>query len=227
MSRPFKLRYVSEITGFFVLVCTVLLLAGIYLAGKAQGWFEQKLVLHAVFTTHEGAFGLRKGSEVKILKAHAGTVTDIAPNPDGDIEATFVLQSAYQRYVRTDSTALVKKKFEIAGDAFVEILPGSRDNPMMASGAIIECRKDTEIIKIAMAALDDLRTVSLPAINQLRMALDELPSLTIQLQETLHETEKLLEGLQNHWLLRKYVEHNEMSYLIAPSEVGAMKGDRE
>ncbi|MBN1674262.1 MAG: MCE family protein [Kiritimatiellae bacterium] len=254
MSRPFKLRYASEIAGFFVLVCVALLVAGIFLAGQAQGWFEPKLTLHAVFTTDaqvyatadntqfpllnalvgkvteirpeqrsEGAFGLQAGAEVKILNTVAGTVTEITPNERGDIEATFVIRGVYQRYVRKDSVALVKKKFEIAGDAFVEILPGDPAQPMMPSGAYIQCRKDTEIIEIAMAVLADLRDASLPTINQLRMSLEELPGLTIQLQETLHEIEKVSEALQRHWLLRRYAEEP-YEELISPSDVGRVKG---
>jgi len=225
MPKPFKLRYVSEVAGFFVLVCVGVLIAGIYFAGHKQGWFEPKLILHAVFSTNEGAFGLQKGAEIKILNAVAGTVTDVHPNESGEIEATFSIQGAYQRYVTVDSKALVKKKFEVAGDAYVVIEPGNRDQPVMQNGDRIVCEKDTEIVQILLDTLDELSTASLPAIKQLRMSLEELPGLTIQVEETLHETEKLLEGLQRHWLLRRYVDQSELSELISPSEVGAMKGD--
>ena len=71
MNQPFKFRFVNEIVGAFVLGAIVLLIAGIFLAGRAQGFFESKFKLHTEFATEEGSFGLQKGSDVRIRDAVA------------------------------------------------------------------------------------------------------------------------------------------------------------
>jgi hypothetical protein len=47
VSKPFKFRYVNEIVGLFVLVVLAAVIAGIFLAGREQGWFLPK---HDLFT---------------------------------------------------------------------------------------------------------------------------------------------------------------------------------
>jgi hypothetical protein len=42
--------------------------------------------------------------------------------------------------------------------------------------------------------------------NRVAGELDDMPGLVYQTQATLQETEILLDGLQRHWLLRKYIE---------------------
>jgi len=47
----------------------------------------------------------------------------------------------------------------------------------------------------------------------------DLPGLVLQTQQTLHESEKLIEGIQRHWLIRKYIEKAQPNTRIPPSEV--------
>jgi phospholipid/cholesterol/gamma-HCH transport system substrate-binding protein len=48
---------------------------------------------------------------------------------------------------------------------------------------------------------------------------EDLPGLVLQTQQTLHELERLIEGVQKHWLIRKYVEQPQPNTRIPPSEV--------
>ena len=74
MDQPFKFRFVNEITGVFVLLCAAAMIVGVFLAGRAQGLFEPKLTLRTLLSAKEGSFGLREGTEVRILDTAAGTV---------------------------------------------------------------------------------------------------------------------------------------------------------
>lgn len=51
----------------------------------------------------------------------------------------------------------------------------------------------------------------------------DLPGTVLQAQKTLHEMERLVEALQRHWLVRKYVEPSATSPRIAP---GRLEGGR-
>ena len=108
MSRPFKFRFVDEIAGGFVLLGVVLLVAGIYLAGHAQGWFEPRLVLRTLFSTAEGTYGLQEGAEVRILGTLAGRLDRITPVAQGGLEGRLILKGKFRNFVHKDSVAKVK-----------------------------------------------------------------------------------------------------------------------
>jgi ABC-type transporter Mla subunit MlaD len=47
----------------------------------------------------------------------------------------------------------------------------------------------------------------------------DLPGLVLQTQQTLYELERLIEGIQRHWLIRKYIEQRQPGTRIPPTEV--------
>lgn len=245
MDTTFKFRFVNEITGVFVLLAVALLATGIFMAGNVQGLFEKKFKLHVVFTSTEGSFGLKQGSEIKILANTAGAVDQIEPTPDGAIKAVFVIKERYHGFVRTSSRAVVKKTLVITGDAYVEISVGDRNDPLILDGSSIDCVKDTEIIEQAKNMLDETRNtlaevkdVVIPILQSVRQELpplmsqargtlqqgeilmrDDLPGLTTQAQDTLREVQILIRGLERHWLFRSYIENPESGPLISPASL--------
>ncbi|MCX6991902.1 MAG: MlaD family protein [Kiritimatiellaeota bacterium] len=241
MDKTFKFRFVNEITGAFVLLAIAVLIAGIFLAGRAQGLFEPKFRLHTVFQAEEGTYGLKKGSEVRIRDTVAGNVIRINPTMEGTIEATFELKASFHGFVRTNSVAVVKKTLIVAGDSFVDISIGNRQFPLMPDGSLIACTLDKDITKQALLVLEELRARLLPTLEKVNAVLDELPALTVQTRNTLHESEVLLhenvpglliqaqdtlrssqvliEGLQQHWPFRKSIENPEPGPLISPANL--------
>lgn len=252
MGQPFKFRFVNEITGIFVLLCVAAMVAGIFLAGRAQGLFEPKLTLRTLLTAKEGSYGLREGTEVQILDTTAGTVKSVLPTASGQIEAVFVVKGSFRSFIRTSSKAIVKKKFVVAGDAYVVIMAGDEKDPLLPDGGMIVCVKDTEITEQVMDILGEVQKVAVESMNKVQIVLDELPALTVQVkntmsqaevlmkssdefvrndapavatraQDTMRETQVLMEGLQRHWLLRKYVEEVQGEAGFSPSAVGPVR----
>lgn len=241
MNQPFKFRYVNEITGVFVLGALVLLIAGIFLAGRTQGFFEPKFRLSAEFATEEGSFGLQKGSDVRIRDATAGTVSSILPSSNGILRATMVIKESFHPFVRMSSRAVVKKALIVTGDSYIDISSGNMSDPLLPSGSMIKCGKDTQIIEQATKLIDDIHTNTIPVLKQLKLVLDELAPLVVQARNTLREGEAVLhdnvpgvllqaqdtlrsaqitiEALQRHWLLRKYVEPADGSIIISPATI--------
>jgi phospholipid/cholesterol/gamma-HCH transport system substrate-binding protein len=319
MAKPFKFRYVNELVGTFVLLVLALLVAGIMIAGRAQGWFEQRHILYVKFPP-AGAEGIQKGAEVRILGTLVGSVEDIMVSDNGSMEGRLVVKGRFIRFVRKDSEAVLKKKFQIAGDAYIEITRGHSAEPM-PDGAYMPCRKDTELTELAMDLVDKLREETLPLLEQIKLAVEEYTGLaadmraptghvqqilahidavmagvergegaagkllrdpqtaeeinqvvltansiveqiqrilvdvkqiTVQLPETtrkteavlddikqvtgtlpetaeqtramLYESQKLIEGIQRHWLLRKYIEQTPDMPRISPAEVTGSGG---
>lgn len=183
MNRAYKFRYASEIAGGFVLLGITLLVLGIYLAGHAQGWFQKEFVLKTRFDTKEGTFGLQEGAEVRILGALAGRVGEIIPTDDGGMETKFVIRRRFGKFVKADSVAKVRKKFEVAGDAFVEITLGGAQQALMPSGSYIPCVRDEELIQAARKMVDEFREAAVPMLDEVRAILSNVKGITSQLEQ--------------------------------------------
>jgi phospholipid/cholesterol/gamma-HCH transport system substrate-binding protein len=183
MNRAYKFRYANELAGGFVLFGVALLILGIYSAGHAQGWFQKHLILRAKFNTTEGTYGLQEGAEIRILGALAGRVGEILPAQDGGMETKFILKGRFGGFVRTDSIAKVKKKFQVAGDSYVDITLGSSQHPVVESGSFIVCEQDVELIETARKLLDDFREAAVPMLDEFRQILSHVNGITRQLEQ--------------------------------------------
>lgn len=182
MSQSYRFRYANEIAGGFVLLGLGLLILGIYASGHAQGWFEKNLVLKTKFDMDKGTYGLQEGAEVRILSTLAGRVGDIKASDDGGIETTLILQGKFRKFVRADSIAKVSKKYEVAGDAFVNITLGTSAQPALKSGDYIKCVQDVELIEAAKKIIDDFRNAAIPMLDEVSGILSNVNSVTRQLE---------------------------------------------
>jgi ABC-type transporter Mla subunit MlaD len=238
----FKFRFVNEIAGAFVLLAIAVLVAGIFLAGRAQGLFEPKFRLHTVFQAEEGTYGLKKGSEVRIRDTAAGSVARIHPTAEGTIEATFELKESYHGFVRLNSAAVVKKTLLVVGDSYVDISIGSRSEPQMPDGSRIPCTADRGITAQASQVLEELRDRGLPTLERLNAVLDQMPAFmtqtggamrehevlvkgllredihgtVLQFRDALRDAEVLFEALQRHWMVRGYIENQKRDPPASP-----------
>jgi len=318
MKHRFKFRHVNEITGIFVILVVVVLIAAIVGTAYKQRWFRGTVTLWIVLP-EAGAAGIRQGSEVYFLGTLVGTVSDVFVAATGRMEARTSIRSDFFRFVREDSSAVVKKKFGVAGDAYFDITRG-KGQPLPKKNASIVCKElpgtiETAIEEVRRALLpvleklsvgvdawtalgtklstgadawtglgtnlgetreqlnrllarldglvagveqgkgtagklltdpavaDDLKTIldkgnvsmdqlqgilkdvqvagtHLSAVSEaLAIEAKDLPGLVLQTQQTLHELERLIEGLERHWLIRKYIEQRQPNTRIPPSEV--------
>lgn len=209
MSKPFKFRYVNELTGIFVIVIVALLVVGVLFAGRAQRWFEPVYELRIVFPP-QGTFGLQKGAEINILGTPVGTVDRIEVTEDDQLQAVFKIQGDFVRFIRTDSEAIIKRKFGVAGDAFVDITVGKGPPIDKANGTTITCRKDTELLEIVQNVVEQVQQATLPAIAELQKTLEQyrllaedmrntegpLQQMLVQVSGTVSHVDSLLVGLE-------------------------------
>ena len=296
----FKFRRVNEVTGTFVLIIVAVLIASVVWMGRSQRWFKGSVELR-IALPEAGAAGIRQGSEVYFLGTLVGSVSDVIVDTTGRMEAHANIRHDFFRFVRADSSAVVKKKFGVAGDSFFEITRGEgqslpeenasivcsnqfqsaleaaveevRDEAMlvlkkvnggldtwtrlgadlgetrqhldqvaislekMAAG--VEAGKGTagklitdtaladeaqKLLAQANQTLSELRgavtnlnaasknvqigTARLPEITDAAAnEAKDLPGLVQQTQTSMRELERLIEAMQRHWLLRKYVNH--------------------
>jgi phospholipid/cholesterol/gamma-HCH transport system substrate-binding protein len=318
MKQRFRFRHVNEITGTFVILVVVVLVAAVVWTARSQRWFRGTVTLRIVLP-EAGAAGIRQGSEVYFLGTLVGTVFDVIVDATGRMEARTSIRSDFFLFVREDSSAVVKKQFGVAGDAYFEITRG-QGRPLPKKDASIICKElpgtmETAIEEVRGAVLpvleklsagvdtwttlgtklsagadawtglgtnlgetrqqwnqliarldrvvagieqgkgtagklltdpavaDDLKTIldkgnvsmdqlqgilkdvqvagtHLSAVGEaLAIEAKDLPGLVLQTQQTLHELERLIEGIERIWPIRSHIEQRQPNTRIPPSEV--------
>jgi phospholipid/cholesterol/gamma-HCH transport system substrate-binding protein len=193
MNERFKFRHVHAITGTFVLAIVVVLMAAIVWTGRSQRWFIGNVTLRIVLP-ETGAAGIRQGSEVYFLGTLMGTVADVSVEPTGRMTARVNIRRDFFRFVRADSSAVVKRKFGVIGDAYFEITRG-HGQPLPEKNASIICNE--QLPSALESALEELRREAVPALKKLSAGLDAWTKLGTDLGETRQQLNQLLARLDN------------------------------
>ncbi len=167
MQQRFKFRHVNEITGTFVILVVLVLLAVLVWAAYNQRWFRGTVTLRIVLP-EAGAAGIRQGSEVYFLGTLVGTVSDVIVAPTGRMEAETSIRSDFFRFLREGSFAVVRKKFGVAGDAYFDITRGEGPS-LPKKDASIVCK---ELPGTMETAIEEVRRTVLPVLEKLSTAVD-------------------------------------------------------
>jgi phospholipid/cholesterol/gamma-HCH transport system substrate-binding protein len=182
METRFKFRQVKQVTGLFVLGVFALVVAGLVFSGHSQGWFARKFIF-SVLLPQAGTSGLRQGDEVFILGVAVGLVDDIIVADDGRMKARVKIRRDFERFVRADSTASIKKAFAVAGDSFMEISSGS-GAPLPATDPVITCLPSEDSLGRMEKMLGNLRAELIPVVQKAGAGLDQWTKLGADLQKT-------------------------------------------
>ncbi len=193
-NKPFQFRYVNEIVGGFVLLVVALLVAAVFVAGRAQGWFEPVHRIHIDFPS-QGSLDLQVGSPVQILGTTVGKVELIEVDEDGFMTGEISVKGNFYQFVRSDSQALVKKKFGIAGDAFVEITKGTGAD--LPPGAGLVAVKDTDLNELLEQLLSQIRENTVPLLESVKHAADEYAQVATDLRSPEGPLQKMLVNLES------------------------------
>jgi ABC-type transporter Mla subunit MlaD len=123
MDDSFRLRYVNQLTGVFILFVIVgLLLFTLYLV-RVKELFATRLPYQVVMPQKE-LDGLREGTEVYILGKSVGHVSEIEYQPgSNDVRMTLMIKEESRDKIFTDSELTMRRKFGV-GEPYLEILRG-------------------------------------------------------------------------------------------------------
>jgi len=188
LADRFKFRRVNEITGTFVLVIVAVLIAAVVWTGHSQRWFKSRVTLRIVLP-EAGAAGIRQGSEVYFLGTLVGTVSDVVVDETGRMEAQANIRRDFFRFVRADSSAVVKKKFGVAGDSFFEITRGE-GQPLPVKDASIVCNEQFQ--SALEAAVEEVRGEAMLALKKVNGGLDTWTTLGTNLITTRERLDQLV-----------------------------------
>lgn len=188
----FKFRRVNELTGTFVLVVVGLLIAVVIWTGHSQRWFKGNVALQIVLP-EAGAAGIRQGSEVYFLGTLVGSVADVIVDTTGRMEARANIRRDFFLFVRADSSAVVKRKFGVAGDSFFEITRGE-GKPLPEGNASIICKEQFQ--SALEAAVEEVRSEAMLVLKKVNGGLDTWTKLGADLGDTRQQVDELTARLQ-------------------------------
>ncbi len=191
--QRFKFRHVNEITGTFVLVVVALLIAVVVWTGRSQRWFKGNVTLRIILP-ESGAAGIRDGSEVYFLGTLVGSVSGVNVEASGRMEAEANIRRDFFRFVRADSSAVVKKKFGVAGDSFFEISRGE-GRPLPENNASIICTNQFQ--SALEAAVEEVRVEAMQVLKKTDAGLDTWTKLGADLGDTRQHLDQLTARLEN------------------------------
>ena len=124
MPQSFKLRYVNELVGVFVLVGIGFVIAGVVTALRAHGWLmdrEQSLQI-TIDLPEEGSLGLKPGNDVQVLGTVIGSVVSINFNEGTQtMQALVSVRGSLVNYLRDNSVPVIHSSFGL-GPSYIEIL---------------------------------------------------------------------------------------------------------
>ena len=193
LKQRFKFRQVNEITGTFVLVVIALLIAAVVWTGRSQRWFKSSVTLR-ITLPEDGAAGIRQGSEVYFLGTLVGSVADVIVDPTGRMAAEAGIRRDFFRFVRADSSAVVKKKFGVAGDSFFEITRGT-GQPLPEQNATIVCKEQFQ--SALEAAVEEIRRETLLVLKKTSAGLDTWTTLGTNLVKSGDRLEQIFVRADN------------------------------
>ncbi len=119
-----RLRHTDEWVGLLVILALALFGGAIFEAGVLRRWLRPDSVLRIVLPQN-GFGGLAVGADVEVLGTHAGSVTRIVLNPNGQMYALATIERQTEAFIPHDSAATIRRRYGVAGAAYVDIARGN------------------------------------------------------------------------------------------------------
>jgi phospholipid/cholesterol/gamma-HCH transport system substrate-binding protein len=158
-----RVRHTDEWVGFLVLAAIAVLLVAALQAGVLRDWFkptsELRLILPAA-----GVAGLEVGADVEILGTRAGIVQRIVLDPNQQMYALIQIDEQAKPFIRRDSMAVIRRRFGVAGAAFVDISRGTGAE-MDWRYAVIEATSERAPTDSVSALIDEVREKVFPILD--------------------------------------------------------------
>lgn len=195
-----RLSKVERAVGIFVIVATLLLIAGfsfyLYSTAQRKGWTKKKFVYHAYV---ESAAGIRPGDTVTMMGFDVGRVTQVEAMPPffglGNVFVKFEIVEPYQGYVWNDSRVKVVDR-GLLGQRGLELIEGGLSGRKDLKPTYRE--EGPESAKRVTGVWDDQKGQYVSpedAKHGYWLNIDETPALTARAEKLVAQAEAALPGI--------------------------------
>jgi len=140
--------------GALVAGSLLLLMVFLFFIGSEQKLFARKIEYEVRF---ESVSGLAEGNPIKLSGVTIGVVKDIRLPRDPNVRNVVIIVSVDRKFserIRTDSRAKLKKLGLLTGDSYVDISPGSGNQPVLAEGSLIPSQKQANVDSLISSGED-------------------------------------------------------------------------
>jgi phospholipid/cholesterol/gamma-HCH transport system substrate-binding protein len=170
-----RLRHTDEWVGALVITAVALLLIAALQAGALRDLFKPTAELRLVLPS-TGVAGLDVGADVEILGTRAGRVEQIVLDPNQQMYAMIEIDEQATAFIRRDSKAVIRRRFGVAGAAFVDISRGTGEE-MDWTYAVIEATTERAPTDSVNALIDEARQKVFPILDNARRVTQSLAEI--------------------------------------------------
>ena len=186
-------RYANQLVGIIVLLTVLIFAVAFMFSGRVRQWLDPGARLKVILPS-DGLFGLAEGAVVEILGTKAGQVRRIVIDPQQQMYADVQIQSNMKGFVRSDSSAVIRKRFGVAGDSFLHINRGFQE-PLDWEFAVITATADRAPTESVGEILDQLRSKVFPMIDDTQSAIHALLTIVNQMQDPQGNLQQILANM--------------------------------
>src|SRR4051794_23057863 len=176
-----RLRHSDEWVGVLVVATVVLFIGAALERGVLRDLFRPVSHLRLVLPNGGGG-GLAVGAEIEVLGAHARTVRRIVLNPDQQMYAEAEVDTQASSFIRRDSRAVIRRRFGVAGPAYVDISRGV-GTPFDWTYAVVAATTERAPTDTMSTMIDEIREKLLPALDDARQTMAAVASVAVGLQK--------------------------------------------
>jgi phospholipid/cholesterol/gamma-HCH transport system substrate-binding protein len=171
-----RLRHAEELTGLLVIAAMVVFFAAVLQAGVLRDWFRPVSTLRVVLPEGGGG-GLSVGADVEVLGTHAGKISRVVIEPDRQMYAVADIDDQARAFIHRDSHAVIRRRFGVAGAAYLDILRGSGP-PLDWTYAVVNATTERAPTETVGAVLDEVRQKVFPILDDLGRSAHSLAAMT-------------------------------------------------
>ena len=186
-------RYANQAVGIFVILTVAVFATAFLFSGQVREWLDPGERIKVILPS-DGLFGLSEGAEVEIMGTAAGKVLRIVISSDQQMHAEVQIQSDMKSFVRRDSAAVIRKRFGVAGDSYLDISRGVGE-PLDWEYAVIDASADRAPTESIGEILDEVRAKVFPVIDDTQKAIHALMEVAEELQDPDGDMQQLLKNL--------------------------------
>jgi phospholipid/cholesterol/gamma-HCH transport system substrate-binding protein len=158
-----RLRYSDEWVGLLVIIAMLLFFGVAFEAGIVSRWFQSNVTLR-ILLPEQGSAGLSPGADVEVLGTKAGEVSRVVINPNQQMYAEATIEEQAIPFIRRDSVAVIRKRFGIAGAAYLDIGRG-KGQPLDWAYAVIPATTERDPTESIGTLIDHVRGKVFPVLD--------------------------------------------------------------
>ncbi|WP_137178148.1 MlaD family protein [Roseomonas sp. AR75] len=163
-----RLRHTDRWVGALVLLAVAIFLGAAIQRSVITQFFAGGEELTVLMPEEGGLAGLSEGSEAEVLGIRVGAVRRIIVAPEGRIRAELRIDDQAKVFIRTDSVATIRKRFGVAGPAYLDIARGEAAPLDWSGNPVIEAQVEEAATATAGALLEELRNRVVPVFDDLQ-----------------------------------------------------------